>query len=360
MVKDSDSWLHQPQSAWNLPNLKYMSTTLQSRQQNGFPSCMGPDMYSATMAPPGVAAPGLPALKTIQTKGAQGFLHCLPPHLESLLFTPHSYLEEKHSASYGVGIKAMPNAVSGCNQKRFLIFDQSGDQTRMFLTPPSGPVPNPVFTPIKPTHFSELRDQKQAANVEEIPLVKSIIQEKSYENHVLDGSELHEDTEEINALLYSDDDDNDGSDDDDDDEDDEVTSTGHFPLEIKGIYEKHEYVGEIIEEVASSDGPTKRQRLLDGGYNKSLFINVASSSKQDRPRRDGNNTETSRVKGRTQDKDTGSTLGNEQSRKVKISETLRALKSIVPGIKSEDPLLIIDEAIISLKCLKNKAKTLGF
>uniref|UniRef100_A0A5B7AI55 BHLH domain-containing protein n=1 Tax=Davidia involucrata TaxID=16924 RepID=A0A5B7AI55_DAVIN len=352
MVKANDSWPCEQHSAWNSPNLNYMSTLLQSGRQNGLPSCMNPSTFSSNVASPGIAVSGLPGLKTGQTNGAHGLFHFSPPRLESLLSTSYPYLKEKQPASsYGLGVKATPNAVYGSIQKRFLIFDQSRNQTRLILTSVCSPAQNPIIAPTKPVCACDLLDEKQAANVEQIFPINPIIQEKSDENHMFEASEGHEDTEEINALLYSDDDD----DDDDDSEDDEVTSTGHSPFAIEGSHERHEHV----EEIASSDGPTKRHRLLDGGYKKSSLMDIASSVKLDRTCKYDDDAESSCVKGRTQEEGMGSILGNKRSRKDKIHETLRILESIIPGVKSTDPLLVIDEAINYLK-LKAKALRIGY
>uniref|UniRef100_A0A5B7AGT0 Transcription factor bHLH143-like n=1 Tax=Davidia involucrata TaxID=16924 RepID=A0A5B7AGT0_DAVIN len=358
MVKANDSWPCEQHSAWNSPNLNYMSTLLQSGRQNGLPSCMNPSTFSSNVASPGFAVSDLPGLKTGQTNGAHGLFHFMPPPLESLLSTPYPYLKEKQSASsYGLGVKATPNAVYGSVQKRFLIFDQSGNQKRLIFAPVCSPVQNPIVAPKTPICACDLHDEKQAANIEEILPIKPVIQEKSDENHMLEGSEMHEDTEEINALLYSDE--YGYGDGDSDSVDDEVTSTGHSPFPIKRSHEKDERVEEMTEEIDGSYGVTKRRRLLDGGYKKSPLMDIASSVKLDRTCKFDDDAESSCAKGRTQEKDVGSILGNKQSRKDKIWETLRILESIIPGVKSKDPLLVIDEAINYLGSLKLKAKALG-
>ncbi|KAA8536414.1 hypothetical protein F0562_028892 [Nyssa sinensis] len=349
MVKAEDSRPCEQHSAWNSPKLNYTRTLLQSGQQNVLPSFMNCCTFSSNVASPGIAVSGSPGLNTDQTNGAHGLFHRLPPRMESFLSTPYPYLKEKEPASSdGPGFKATPNAKYGYNQKRFLIFDQSRNQTRLILTSVCSPAQNPIIAPTEPICAFNFLDEKQVGNVKKIFPTMPIIQEKSDENHVFEGSERREDTEEINALLYSDDDD------DDDSEDDEVTSTGHSPFALKGSHERHEHV----EEIASSDGPTKRQRLLDGGYKKSSLMGIASSVKLDRTCEYDDDAESSSAKGKTHEEGMGSILGSKGSRTDRIHETLRILESIIPDVKSKDPLSVIDEAINYLKSLKLKAKAL--
>ncbi|MCD7447979.1 hypothetical protein HAX54_036798 [Datura stramonium] len=139
---------------------------------------------------------------------------------------------------------------------------------------------------------------------------------------------------------------------------DEVTSTDRSPLcKTKGaaaVVSMSSQSAELTEEVASSDGTCKRQRLLDGGYKKS------SSIESRWPNDNENDVGESCLRGSlpSSGKDKDSSLSTRE-RKVKIRETLRILESMLPGIKSKDPLLVIDEAIGYLKSLRGKAKALG-
>ncbi|WZZ37345.1 hypothetical protein YC2023_020746 [Brassica napus] len=160
----------------------------------------------------------------------------------------------------------------GGAQKGLMILDQSGNQTRLLQCP------FPLTA--EPVKLSEEFDENYGKE-----------------------SEMHEDTEEINALLYSDDD----YDDEDCESDDEVMSTGHSPYQQ--VCKKR-----VSEEI---DGPCKRQKLLD-----------------------------------ISQEDTGSGLSDEQSRKDKIHTALKILESIVPGAKGNQALLLLDEAIDYLKLLK--------
>lgn len=161
-------------------------------------------------------------------------------------------------------------------RRKFLIFDQSGDQTRLVygssanLVKPSATSHNP--TPV-------LRDERV---------------------------EMHEeDSDELDALLYSSDSDSDSS-------DDEVTSTGHSP---------------------EVDGPAKRRKLSEGRYVATMEDDAESS--------------------------VGNTDGGRKRwRKEKIRETLSVLQKIVPGGKGKCAMGVIDETIRYLKSLKVEAESL--
>ncbi|XP_042453480.1 transcription factor bHLH143-like isoform X1 [Zingiber officinale] len=160
------------------------------------------------------------------------------------------------------------------------------------------------------------------------------------------ADEMHEDTEEIDALLYSDSDFNNG---------DEETSTGHSPAEP-------EIVERTFSEVASSVPPTKRRRVdVDDEFDASL-IDTASSQvlhcpdipTEHRNKEDDNNTASSRfeVVGPDQNEE------NRQFKRAKIQETLGILRKIIPGGNCKDAVTVLDEAINYLKSLKLKVKLL--
>ncbi|KAL2513616.1 transcription factor bHLH [Forsythia ovata] len=155
---------------------------------------------------------------------------------------------------------------------------------------------------------------------------------------------MHEDTEEIDALLYSDSD-------DDYDENDEVTSRVRTSFGIEDGYDKGIQFEELIEEVASSDGSTKRQRLLDGRYKISSLLVDRSPVKLATSCNYKDDEESSVA----QEINSDDSNSMKRLEKVKIRETLKILMSILPGLKSKDPLLIIDKAIDYLKSLKREA-----
>lgn len=158
---------------------------------------------------------------------------------------------------------AMQNEDPLSLEKKLIIFYRSGNKTRVFYSP--------VF-PLDQSLVSAATELGQVCDDlnegQEIDMVKSYSNKyglpKEYnESHMVDEeSEMHEDTEEINALLYSDDDVENYIDDDDDDE---VKSTGHSPIMPTGrIYLMNEHSEDTKEEICSSNWPIKRQKLNDG------------------------------------------------------------------------------------------------
>lgn len=350
MVKAEDSWLCQQHSDWDSPNLNYVGRLVPPSQQIITPSCQNPCTFSSNVAFPGFSLSGLPGLKIGQANGDYGLSYCLPPLMESSVSPSNPYLKEPQFAPHRLGVKNKPNYVTSSSQKRFLIIDQSEHHARFFLSPFGSSSQNPISAPMKPVHLCRARNAEQVPMIEQISPTKPTIQGAYNENQMLgEGSEFHEDSEEINALLYSDDDEHDY----DDGEDGEVTSTYHSQFASKVNLENYE------EEVASSDSSSKRQRLLDGRYKKSSVVDATSSVKFDRPSECDNDAESSCARARTKGKVMDSNLGTKQLRKEKIHEKLRILENIIPGSKSKEPLLIIDEAISYLKSLKLKAKALG-
>ena len=367
MVKAEGSWLSPPHSTRKLPNFHCMTTSLDPAQLQCLPECMNPGtrMTSANMAMPGLAVSSIPNFKTQQGNEAYGLPQCLPSNFQNFLHATNPYVRENLSVfSYGFGREGVRNPIPGC-QRRFLVFDQSGNEQRLIYSSFGPPVPKPTAADAKPIpgYFDH---NEYAAKMDQTKLMK--LPEVSDENHFTsEESEMHEDTEEINALLYSDDDYYDenggGSDDDgddsDDSDDDEVRSTGHSPILIKshGTQEQAEKI--IEEEGTSSDGPNKRQKLIDGGYKKSSLVDTASSVKVERFHGYDDDMESNYAKRQSQDGEMISILSSKQFRKDKIRATLKILESIIPGAKDKEPLLVLDEAIDYLKSLKLKAKTLG-
>ncbi|XP_030510699.1 transcription factor bHLH143 [Cannabis sativa] len=359
MVKAKGSWPSSHNSSQQLPDLICMSTLLEPRQQECLPSHTNQCTcnFSTPVALPGSANPHLQNSKTEQKNEGHdhGSLQCLPLDFPALLPTPNP------CANYGLGRMVMPNAkYSGPCQKGFLIFDQSENQTRLFYNYGCPPIHNypSLGTARLASAYDDLDKLGHAAQMDRNDPTKNILHEASGEN---EGSEMHEDTEEINALLYSDDyeEEEDESDTGEcGDDDDEVTSPDHSPMQLKKGYVKR---GPIEEDVASSDGSRKRQKVVDGGYNKSSPSYTASSINLDGSHGYDNDAKSSCGDGGGQIGLEGSdcTLGNMRSKKDKILQVLRVLESIIPGVKGKDPLLVIDEAIDYLRIAKLKAETLG-
>jgi hypothetical protein len=185
----------------------------------------------------------------------------------------------------------------------------------------------------------------------------SLPEESDQDNVVNEESEMHEDTEEINALLCSDDYDS-------DDDDDEVTSTNHSPSANQMTYLIQEQVKDTKEDVASSDWPNKRHKLIDGRYTRlPPPVDSASSVRLSKPCDSVSDAE-SKYSGcemcfARQTEEDNSAVGDIQLKRDKIRETLRILENLTPGAKGKHPLLVIDETIDYLKSLMSQSGMLG-
>ncbi|KAI3448240.1 hypothetical protein Pfo_004905 [Paulownia fortunei] len=353
MATAKESQMCEQFSAWNSSYLDHMAL-LQLEQNYSLP-CFPPSKVTANVVIPGQSASDLPGLNTGQHDGVGGFSELLRPHCNISYATGNSYMQDSQCAlTHGLGVTDKPIDASGAPQKRFLIFDQSGNHTRLFFSPSFSPQ-NQIFaskTPYANGPFGEA-----AAGVDQQFLMKPIVEEKWDENHLTDGEgEMLEDTEEINALLYSDSDDEHDENDDDDGENDEVTSTGHSPFSIEEGYNKDKLFEELIEEVASSDDSPKRQRLLDGKYKKSSLVSAKSPVKQAISCCYEDDVESSCAGDRNSYNDIDSC---KREKNVKIRQALKILESIIPGLNGKDPLSIIDKAIVYLKSMKIEAEALG-
>ncbi|XP_044490218.1 transcription factor bHLH143-like [Mangifera indica] len=355
MVKPHESWLYSQHSTWQLPDLNCMSTSLDPGQPECLPPCINPGtyMFSVNKPLPGFAVPGLAKLKTEPANGAHRLLEALPSQLQAVVPNMSPNPNEKQSAfTFGFSGEAIANDMFRSSQKGFLVFDQSGHQTRLIYSSFCPSVLNPPASLRKLGSFCGLHEN-QAIKSDEFTPLKAALHEESDVNSISgEENEMHEDTEEINALLYSDED-SDCSD------DDEVKSTDHSPLQIEVSNKKREHIVEISEEVGSSDSPNKRLKLFDGVYRKASQTDTACSVKLEETHEYDNDTESSCANDQTQGEEVGFIMSNEQCIKDKIRKTLRILQSIIPSVKGKDPLLVLDEAIDYLQSLKVKANALG-
>ncbi|VFQ81835.1 unnamed protein product [Cuscuta campestris] len=275
---------------------------------------------------------------------------------------------QREEAQYPIaGRKRHVTALDGSSQKKILIFDQSGDQTRLFF--------GPSFCQKDQKTFHDYNKNNNH--------LKHIVEEQQNMNVTSQSScKESEDSEDIDALLYSD---------SDDEEDDDVTSTGHSPC-IDDHH--HKQYTEITDEgVASSDDirSSKRQRLHDDDDENS-FTDAVKLTKLPLTRGKKHDEEGLGCSNRTPDdknnpvksrKTAGSGEGdctlcrcreavskrpsaegnnpdesheNGEDKKVKIQKTLRILRGLIAGVNSDDPLVVIDEAISYLKLLRMKVK----
>lgn len=344
MVTANESQTYQQFCARNSPNLGHMAL-LQLEQNYSLPY-FTPSALTANLAFPGRPNSDLHGLNTGQPNAVAGLLKVLPPYQNFSYPTGNPCLKTVQCAMpHRLGVSDTTIDASCAPRKRFLIFDRSGNHTRLFVSPSFSPQ-NHIITSKTPASANG-SCEIAASRVDQQFLVKPVVEE----NHLNDGEgEMLEDTEEINALLYSDSDDEYDDDNDTDGENDDVTSTGHTLFSIEEGYNKDKSLGEVMEEVASSDGSPKRQKLLDGTYKKSSLVSVESPVK----RATSCNYEDD-VESRYGDIDS-----SKREKKVKIHEAMKILRSIIPGLKSEDPLSIIEKAIVYLERMKIEAKALGY
>ncbi|KAL8226323.1 hypothetical protein R6Q57_016156, partial [Mikania cordata] len=103
---------------------------------------------------------------------------------------------------------AIPDVARETNdlRKKFLVFDQTGDQTTLIYSSGVGP------TQIR-YQFPSLNNPKPQFGAHTVDTNELINENDGNDSK----SEMREDTEELNALLYSDEEDEDNNDDDDDD-----------------------------------------------------------------------------------------------------------------------------------------------
>lgn len=165
-------------------------------------------------------------------------------------------------------------------------------------------------------------------------------------------SEMHEDTEELDALLYSDDDD-----DDDCSEEGEVDSTGHSPCTLT-ICEKEQF-DESMDEILSSAEPSRnrKRKLHDNGDSAATSVtDTASSPGINRHQNEAVSRypvgEVCSVDFRPDSK--------KRMRRDEICEAVSVLENIVPDSKGKSAVTFLDEAIRYLESLKAEALSLGF
>ncbi|KAJ8764756.1 hypothetical protein K2173_009152 [Erythroxylum novogranatense] len=333
------------------PNFSDMSSSLEPVQQGCLSACVkaGTFTTSGNVAMSGFTIPSVPCLKT-QPRNEVNVLPChLPPRVQNLAPATNFSIKTYHPM-VAVMPSSIPAYYSGC-----LIFDQSENQRRVMHRPLCSGGPKPSITAMKmESDYDDLKAEGYAAKLDQLNPEKLMAKETDGNHFGGEESEMPEDTEEINALLYSDDDDGYGNYSYSDD-DDEVTSTGHSPIVTEpcnGMQEQEE----ITEEVASSVFPIKRQKLLDGEYKRSSLGDSRSSIKSGGA---FGYADLSYIIEQIQEEESVSNLVNKQSRKEKIRATLEILKTVVPSAKRKSPLLVLDEAIDYLKSLKLRVKNVG-
>ncbi|ESW13238.1 hypothetical protein PHAVU_008G179500 [Phaseolus vulgaris] len=369
MGEDCRTWIPELFFDWQSPNLSsFNAAPFGMGKQNGSSAAMNPvaNSVSRDVTMPAYVSSGLPHSQLGHTGEPHGWFYCLPRFRQGFTTPARNFTaEEKLPASHGKGFREeiAPVGASGFPQKQFLVIDRTADQTTLVYSSRFGR-PVECLT----SWDSKLHGSTNLSNGNESPSLRRdlnnvvglgpTLDDKVDENQGTDDdieSEMHEDTEEINALLYSD---SDGYSTEDDD--DEVTSTGHSPSTMTTHDNQEEPRRGTAEEVASSVGETKKRKLWDGAYDDDTqFIDSASSLDGKRPFEVEDDAESSVGNSSRGSGGMGSWSGNKKMRKEKIQDVLSILQCIVPGGKGKDPVVLLDEAIRCLKSLKLKAIELG-
>ncbi|KAK9112884.1 hypothetical protein Scep_020403 [Stephania cephalantha] len=363
MGKDCATWVHNHYSNWQSANPNCNANVPNQVQINGVAGHTNllPFMCPANGSLPIGAAPQLGYLTASHFYQQNGWLNSVPCHHQVVTPAPRAMAMDKISAlANAFEGKAMPNLTNGPTQKRFIIFDQSGNRTNVIFSSVND------SPPIQPVNLGFKKPFDNFGSNEELVVKKdSIYESRINVSDKLDGnlgssgyeSEMQEDSEELDALLYSDGD----SDYDDDDDDDEESSTGHSPSKITE-YKKCKGVEQSAEEIASSDGTTKRKRRRDSDNDASSVMDTASSVKYTHdPVTFEDEAESSCVRDEIQEEEeTHSSPVTKRLKKERIRETISILQSIIPdGNGNKDAMFVLDEAISYLKHLKLMAISLG-
>ncbi|XP_030528528.1 transcription factor bHLH143-like [Rhodamnia argentea] len=357
---EEDGGFPQQHSAWQLPksdlpnfqfNLGYPG--LISAQKSG-----GQKMVPSDQVLPLDVFSGLPHPRISQSYEPQGWFYCLPRFRQaSAPPSDNLVLEDKLPATTFEKWRdfSMPNAGSISLQKKFVVFDRSGDQTTLIYSTGKG-VPTECLPTWTTKHLfprSAVNNVAGSNNADHDNHFGPPLMERIHENPETDvQSEMREDTEELNALLYSDDD-TDYSDGDDD----EVTSTGHSPSTMTD-HERRGLSEESNEEVASSIWPFKRQRTSCGDDQLPSLMDTAKSYLRESIGSE-DDAKSSSADGKKYAHDLVSISGDKKIKRERIRETVNVLQSIVPSGKGKNAIVILDEAINYLKSLKRKAEALG-
>ncbi|XP_039010249.1 transcription factor bHLH143-like [Hibiscus syriacus] len=383
------SWFPQRQFNPQSPNLNSLAAPHPLVQQSTNPQFINTGSIMASIAGtlPDYANPEIPYLQVGQVKEPRGWFDCLPRFQQGLshasVLNASLRLQFPANPYENLAEKIISNEESDYAQKRFLVFDQSGDQTTLIFS-------SAIGTPIKGTSGGlkspvgwKFNDKDPITKVNPNLYSEPVSTNMFDENGTDAKSEMHEDTEELNALLYS-----------DDDiyfTDVEVTSLVHSPSTMTVRDEQFEGG---TEKVDSSSGLTKRRKLLDGSNDSvplvmdttsSVFGGPESSSGNKRTRLVDKIPETlpllmdtaisvnpNRCSEYEDDADSScvndqnpvsgdanSSTGYKRMRIDKIRMTVGVLRSLIPSGEGKDAIMVLDETIDYLKSLKLKAKAFG-
>lgn len=322
MEEGFDSWFRDQQIDWHSPN-----TNLSCAQFGLGPRTTTIPTFGNMVTPPVRLEPC-------------GWFYGLPRYRQGLIPVVNNSIAKEVKEQLPI---ACPDVAQEVNrvQKKFLVFDQSGDQTTFIYT--SG------------VRAAPTRHEFPSFDNPKLPSISHPIHVDDYiiEN---DGdassSEMREDTEELNALLYSDDD---YDEDDDDDDENEEISTGHSPSSMTGFVEQKKEIGSgEEEEVASSGGATRRRKREDDDKIVNSLEDTASSGES------GINCSGNDRNEVFEEESGNNPFGNKRLKIEKMKETINLIQNLIPGDKNgKNAMMVIDEAIHYLRSLKVKAKALG-
>lgn len=367
MGEDWGPLFPQQQFNWQSPNTNYLGASFSSGQQNNPPLLMDSnDNMISTNGLPEYPFAELLRSQVGQENEPRGWFYGLPRFRQAFMPPFNSVLKEKRPLLDTVLKEKLPTAPreikdivpqsdSGRAQKRFLVFDQSGDQTTLIFSSGIGTPAQCLKSWIpKPTIAFDLNKEVTGAKEHQSFHLGPISTDEFVEDDGIEmQTDVHEDIEELNALLYSDDD-------SDYTEDEEVTSTGHSPNTMT-THDKRDWFDGSTEEVASSDGSNKKRKLFDGGYSDGpSLMDTARSVKPTRDFEYEDDAESRCDNGTNlMSEEMGSESVNKRMRKERIRETVSILQNLIPGGKGKDAVIVLEEAIQYLKSLKFKAKALG-
>ena len=338
------------------PNLNLLDTG----KPVGISAAMNPgfNMVSSNATVPAFGSSTVPHLQLGHSYEPSGWSYCLPCFPQGFAPALNFNAEGKTPADHvkTFGDKIGPYGESSSHQKQFLVIDQTGGQTTIVYSSMFGNPDECLASWHSKLHGANYLRGNEPSFRRGLNLNLNLNMTEPTLADKVDGnpgtsieSEMHEDTEEINALLYSD---SYGYSTQDDD--DEVTSTGHSPSTMTTHDNCETFRRDTAEEVASSARKTKKRKLLDGYYDDIQLIDTASSQNLNKSSATGDDAE-SRCSSNNNE---GSLSGNKKMKKDKIRDVLSILRSIIPGGKDKDPAMLLDDAIHCLKNLKHKAQAL--
>ncbi|KAG9450783.1 hypothetical protein H6P81_010748 [Aristolochia fimbriata] len=342
MGKNCGSWCFEQHPAWQSANLNCTSIPPDLAPH------VDPPMAFPAFASPYVSLAELALPKLVgQNELRQWYCH----------YSPETCTPAKKSINElfsGTPNNETANAGVANVHKGFFVFDQTGNRTSL------------IFSSVcPPSNAYSLQGTKHgmepSAVIKENPVILNSegkfgwcgLEETDNSAQEKDEkSDMHEDTAELDALLYSD---------DENEEEEDEASTGHSPLDISEYYRQEKEVQERDEVGAST--PTKRRRLNETTDEMAeALMDTASSGKPLNgiwPLED--DAESSCIKGSIGGNKWGSETRGKRVRRERIKETVGVLRNIIPGGKSKgkDAAVVLDDAIRYLRSLKLKAKALG-